>query len=274
MVKKLLGKGFLFLVLAILYLPIIWMIVFSFTDTPSFSDWAGFSFDNYVNLFQGQLGSEIFLALGNTLLIGVYASLIATVLGTAAALGLHAIRGKRLKNVYKNCNQIPMVNSEIVTAVSLMLLFNVFYVIFPLKGEVRLFNVILAHVTFCTPYVVLNVLPRLQQSDNKIYEAAMDLGCTPSQALWKVVIPDILPGIIMGFIMSFTLSIDDFIITEFTVNGFDTLSTLIYHKAHGKRSLPPEMRALSSIIFIVVFILLLVMNRPKDKAAKAKGGKA
>ncbi|MEG1536017.1 MAG: ABC transporter permease [Clostridia bacterium] len=268
--KKLVGKAFIWLVLLFLYLPILWMIVFSFSETPSFSNWAGFSFNNYINLFTGDMSGEIFEALANTMIIAIYASVLSTVLGTFAAIGLNSIKKKRIKNIYKNVNQIPMVNSEIVTAVSLMLLFGLLYNIFPLHGDVQLFNVIIAHTTFCTPYVVLNVLPRLQQTDNKLYEAALDLGCTPSQAIWKVVIPDILPGIIMGMLMAFTLSIDDFVITQFTVNGFKTLSTLIYAKAQGKKSLPPEMRALSSIIFIVIFGLLIFMNRPKNKA-KAQG---
>lgn len=267
MVKKILVRTFLGLVLAFLYLPILWMILFSFTDTPSFNSWNGFSLQPYIDLFTGRDSSATFQALGNTFLIGISASAIATVLGTMAAIGINSISNKKYKKLFNSINQIPMVNSEIVTAVSLVLLFGIFRTFIRLEGNVQMFNVILAHVTFCTPYVVLNVLPRLKQSDNKIYEAALDLGCTPSQALWKVVIPDILPGIIMGMVMSFTLSIDDFVITQFNIDGFQTLSTLIYLKASGKKSLPPSMRALSSIIFVIILGLLLLMNsKSKDKS--------
>ncbi len=269
MVKKIIVKCLFALVLVFLYLSILWMIIFSFTNTPSFSSWGGFSFDAYKELFTGRDSAAIFEALRNTAIIGISASLISTVLGTMAAIGINSIRSKKAKAVITSINQIPMVNSEIVTAVSLVLLFGILRTFIQLDGQVQMLNVILAHVTFCTPYVILNVLPRLRQSDNKIYEAALDLGCTPTQALWKVVIPDILPGILMGFVMSFTLSIDDFVITQFNIDGFQTLSTLIYLKAHGKKSLPASMRALSSIIFVVILGLMALINRkPKNKTSK------
>lgn len=271
MVKKIMAKGFLGIVLAALYLPILWLIVFSFTDTTSIASWRGFSINAYIELFAGSNSDDIFKAIINTLLIAACASAISTVLGTLAAIGINSVKSKKVKFAYKQANQIPMVNSEIVTAVSLMLLFGMLRSFIVLEGEVQLINVILAHTTFCTPYVLLNVLPRLQQSDNKIYEAAMDLGCTPTQALWKVVIPDIMPGIIMGFIMSVTLSIDDFVITQFTLDGgIYTLSTLIYSKASGKKPLPIEMRALSAIIFIVIAALLLYANHKSTSDQKKK----
>ncbi len=271
MVKKIMAKTFLGVVLAAMYLPILWLIVFSFTDTTSVSAWRGFSVNAYIELFTGSNSDDIFKAIINTLIIAVCASAISTILGTLAAIGINSVRSKKIKFAYKQANQIPMVNSEIVTAVSLMLLFGMLRSFIVLEGEVQLINVILAHTTFCTPYVLLNVLPRLQQSDNKIYEAAMDLGCTPTQALWKVVIPDIMPGIIMGFIMSVTLSIDDFVITQFTLDGgIYTLSTLIYSKASGKKPLPIEMRALSAIIFIIIAALLLYVNTKSSSDQKKK----
>ncbi|MDE5618288.1 MAG: ABC transporter permease subunit, partial [Clostridia bacterium] len=202
----------------------------------------------------------------NTLFIALLASAISTILGTMAAIGINALRSKRIKAAYSAVNQIPMVNSEIVTAIGLMLLFGLFKTFLPVQGNAELVAVIFAHVAFCTPYVVLNVLPRIRQTDNKIYEAALDLGCTPWQALRKVVLPDIFPGIVMGFMMSVTLSIDDFVITNFTIDGFYTLSTLIYAKASGKKPLPIEMRALSAIIFIVILALMLIITRVNQKS--------
>lgn len=266
--KKILSRSYIFILLGVLYLPIIWMVIFSFTESVSFSKWSGFSIQNYIELFSGNSASDIATALVNTIIIGLASSVISTILGTFAAIGLNSIRNKRVKNAYKNANEIPMVNSEIVTAMSLMLTFQILRFLFQSNGNLELFEVILAHVSFCTPYVLLNVSPRLQQTDNKIYEAALDLGCTYRKAIFKVVIPDILPGIIAGFIMAFTISIDDFIITEFVVDGFDTLSTLIYSKASGKKSLPAEFRALSTIIFIVVFILLIIVNKPQKNKIK------
>lgn len=261
--KNTISWTYIGIILVVLYLPVIWMIIWSFTGSISFSDWNGFTFENYANLFVGNMSDEIFSALLNTLIIAVASSSIATILGTAAAIGLRSIKKKWIKSSYNNINQIPMVNSEIVTAMSMMLLFQVLRRIFGTGSDIEMFEVILAHVTFCTPYVLLNVAPRLAQSDNKIYEAALDLGCNYWQAIFKVVIPDIMPGIIVGFVMAFTLSIDDFVITEFTIDGFSTISTLIYHKASGKKPLPSEFRALFTIIFFVVFGLLMFINKPQ-----------
>lgn len=259
-------KVFIGLVLFLLYLPILWLIIFSFTDTKSIAKWNGFSLNAFVELFKDD---NILQALMNTAIIAVVASLAATILGTLAALGLNSMRNKKLKSAYTYTNQIPLVNSEIVTAISLMLLFGMFRSLIPSSSTVDMVNVIFAHIAFCTPYVVLNVLPRIKQSDNKLYEAALDLGCTPAQALRKVVIPDIMPGIIMGFVMSITISIDDFVITNFTIDGFETLSTLIYNNASGKNPLPPKFRALSSLIFVFILMLMIFMNRtPKDKKIK------
>lgn len=271
MVRKILVRAFIGIVLVILYLPIVWMIVFSFTDTPSFEAWNGFTFDNYVNLFTGQSAnaSRIQEAIVNTLVVGVFTSLLSTVLGTLGAIGLHAFRSKKLKAVYSTVNQIPMINSEIVTAIALALVFNLFASTIQISNgtwaETAL-KLVLAHTSYCAPYVLLNVLPRLQKSDNKIYEAALDLGCTPAKAMFKVVLPDIMPGIIIGALLSFTLSIDDFVITKVNVTSFETLSTLLYGLKSGKHPLPPDIRALFSIIFFIVFVLIMVIYSPKKKA--------
>lgn len=275
--RKILSAVFLGFVLLLLYLPILWLILFSFTDTTSISNWNGFSFKAYIDLFAGKNSADIFSALMNTLLIAVAASAISTVLGTLGAIGVNAMRRKRIKKTYMNISNIPMANAEIVTAVSLMLLFAFFKTFFKMTGEVGLLNVILAHTTFCTPYVMLNVLPRLRQMDNSLYEAALDLGAKPRQALFKIVLPEILPGIIMGFILAFTLSIDDFVISKFTITDFQTLSTYIYTMANGKKPLPIEIRALSSIIFLVVLGLLMLVNAKNMKLKKkvaAAGGKS
>lgn len=272
MVKKICARVFLALVLMILYLPILWLILFSFTDTTSISNWNGFSVRAYIDLFTGEFSGDIFTALLNTLLIAFVAASIATVLGTLAAIGLHSMRRKRLKNLYANVSKIPMANAEIVTAISLMLLFTLFKTFMKLPEEIEMINVILAHTTFCTPYVVLNVLPRLKRMDNSIYEAALDLGAKPMQAIRKVVLPDIMPGVFMGFILSITLSIDDFVITKFNINGFDTLSTFIYTMSNGKKPLPIEIRALSAIIFLIILGLLLAVNLKNMKMnTKSKG---
>ena len=271
MVRKILVRAFIGIVLVILYLPIVWMIVFSFTDTLSFEYWNGFSFDNYINLFTGQSSnaSRIQEAIVNTLVVGIFTSLLSTVLGTLGAIGLHAFRSKKLKAAYSTVNQIPMINSEIVTAIALALVFNLFASTITVSGGTwaeTACKLVLAHTSYCAPYVLLNVLPRLQKSDNKIYEAALDLGCTPAKAMFKVVLPDIMPGIIVGALLAFTLSIDDFVITKVNVTSFETLSTLLYGLKSGKHPLPPDIRALFSIIFFIVFVLIMIIYSPKKKS--------
>ena len=271
MVRKILVRAFIGIVLVILYLPIVWMIVFSFTDTPSFEYWNGFSFDNYINLFTGQSSnaSRIQEAIVNTLVVGIFTSLLSTVLGTLGAIGLHAFRSKKLKAAYSTVNQIPMINSEIVTAIALALVFNLFASTITVSGGTwaeTACKLVLAHTSYCAPYVLLTVLPRLQKSDNKIYEAALDLGCTPAKAMFKVVLPDIMPGIIVGALLAFTLSIDDFVITKVNVTSFETLSTLLYGLKSGKHPLPPDIRALFSIIFFIVFVLIMIIYSPKKKS--------
>ncbi len=273
MVRKILVKSFIAIILIMLYLPIVWMIVFSFTDTPSFSNWNGFTLDNYINLFTGESKNAELIqsALFNTLFVGFFVSLLSTVLGTLGAIGLHAIHSKRIKAAYSTVNQIPMINSEIVTAIALALVFNLFASTFRINDGswgMTAFKLILAQTSFCAPYVLLNVLPRLQKSDNQIYEAALDLGCTPAKAMFKVVLPDILPGIIVGALLSFTLSIDDFVITKINVTSFDTLSTMLYGLKNGKHPLPADIRALFTIIFFIVFALMMILYSPRKKTEK------
>ncbi|MBQ3108216.1 MAG: ABC transporter permease [Clostridia bacterium] len=249
MVKKRLGSFFkgtyLGLMLLFLYAPIVILIIFSFNGSKTLGHWVGFSFQHYVDLFKS---NEIMDALGVTLSVAAISSVVATVFGTMAAIGIHSMR-RRKRAVIESISQLPMVNPDLMTGVSLMLLF----LFIGLKdGYTRL---LIAHITFNLPYVIFSVLPRLRQSSNMLYEAALDLGCTPTRALWKVVIPDILPGIVSGFILALTMSIDDFVISFFAGNGVDNLSMYIY--ATAKRGINP---ALSTLIFVPVVTLLVLVN--------------
>lgn len=259
--KKILAKAYIWLLLVILYAPILFIFVCSFTEAKSMGNWTGFSTALYRNLFTGSIqnSSGLLSALENTLLIALAASLIATFLGTIAAIGIYHMTGKK-KQTMIFLNNIPMINPDIITGVSLFLLF-VF-----LGISQGYLTVILAHVTFCTPYVVLNVIPKLRQMNPNIYEAALDLGATPWQALRKVMVPVLRPGMISGFILSFTMSLDDFAVTFFTRGtiGLDTLSTYIYTDAR-KGGLTPELRPLMSLIFILILIVLLVINMRQSK---------
>ena len=255
-IKKVLAKSYLGLVLLILYLPIIFIAIFSFTTAKSLGNWTGFTFQLYENLFTGANSSSVALlsALKNTILIALMASTVSTVLGTLAAIGIYNMRG-RAKRTIQFLNNVPMLNPDIITGVSLFLLFVFLHVS---KGYV---TVVLAHITFCTPYVVLNVLPRLTQLNPNIYEAALDLGATPSQALSKVLIPQLRPGMVSGFILAFTMSLDDFAVTYFTAgsSGLETLSTYIYADAR-KGGLTPELKPMMTIIFLIVLLVLFFVN--------------
>lgn len=255
-IKKVLAKSYLGLVLLMLYLPIIFIAIFSFTTAKSLGNWTGFTFQLYENLFTGANSSSVALlsALKNTILIALMASTVSTVLGTLAAIGIYNMRG-RAKRTIQFLNNVPMLNPDIITGVSLFLLFVFLHVS---KGYV---TVVLAHITFCTPYVVLNVLPRLTQLNPNIYEAALDLGATPSQALSKVLIPQLRPGMVSGFILAFTMSLDDFAVTYFTAgsSGLETLSTYIYADAR-KGGLTPELKPMMTIIFLIVLLALFFVN--------------
>lgn len=243
-----LGLCFLFL-----YAPIAVLIVFSFNQSKNRATFTGFSFKWYKALFQNEL---IMHSLWNTLLVAILASVIATLLGTIAAVGISGMR-KRMRSVMMNVTYLPVINPEIITGISTMLLFV--YLKEILHLELGFLTVLIAHITFCLPYVILNVLPKLRQMDASLYEAALDLGCNPVQAFMKVVIPEIMPGIASGFLMSFTFSLDDFIITYFTSgSSFQTLPVTIYSMTRMKVN--PQINALSTLMFLFVLTLLLLMN--------------
>jgi spermidine/putrescine transport system permease protein len=252
--KRFFAQAYLWLLLAMLYAPILIIAVFSFTEAKVLGNWTGFSTKLYTSLFSGGVHHSLLSAIENTIIIAIVAAAVSTLLGSVAAIGIHNMYGRK-KMIINSLNNIPMLNPDIITGISLFLLFVSLGVT---QGYA---TVILAHVTFCTPYVVLCVLPRLQQMNPNIYEAALDLGATPFQALRKVIIPEIRPGMISGFILAFTLSIDDFAVTIFTKGneGLETLSTFIYADAR-KGGLTPELRPLSTIIFITVLILLIIIN--------------
>ena len=262
--KKFLSNSYIVLLLVMLYAPIIIIAIFSFTDSKVLGNWTGFSVDLYTSLFSGGVSGRLIDAIKNTFLIALVAATVSTLLGTVAAIGINDLRYRKRRAI-NFVNNIPILNPDIITGISLFLLFVSLGVT---QGYA---TVILAHVTFCTPYVVLCVIPRLQQMNSNIYEAALDLGATPFQALRKVVIPEIKPGMISGFILSFTLSIDDFAVTIFTIGtgGLETLSTYIYADAR-KGGLTPELRPLSTIIFMTVLLLLIVINIRSYRAAKKK----
>ena len=262
--KRIVSQAYLWLILAVLYAPIIFIAIFSFTDAKSLGNWTGFTLDLYSSLFSGATSASrnLMEALKNTLLIALIASFVSTLLGTLAAIGIYNMRGRK-KKAMEFLNDIPMLNPDIITGVSLFLLF-VF-----LHFSKRYLSVILAHITFCTPYVVLNVMPKLSQMNPNIYEAALDLGATPHQALWKVLIPQLRPGMITGFILAFTMSLDDFAVTYFTSgsSGLETLSTYIYADVR-KGGLTPELKPMMTIIFLVILVVLLAVNIRASKKAK------
>ena len=254
--KKFFAQCYIWLLLIILYAPIVFIVVFSFTESKVLGNWTGVSTRLYSNLFTGDMQGtgSLMLAIENTLIIALIAAVVSTLLGTVAAIGIHNMRGKT-KQAITLLNNIPMLNPDIITGVSLFLLFVFLHIS---QGYL---TVVLAHITFCTPYVVLNVLPKLTQMNPNVYEAALDLGATPFQALRKVLIPLLKPGMISGFIMAFTMSLDDFAVTFFTRGtiGLDTLSTYIYTDAR-KGGLTPELRPLITLLFVGILILLIVIN--------------
>lgn len=273
------SKVFTALIMIFLFAPIVILLVFSFNEAKSLSVFSGFSLYWYRELFRD---SETLNAVKNTLVLAVCAAAISTVMGTAAAVGINKLRNRYLHAVMDTVTNIPMINPEIITGISLMLMFVFVGRLFGAATSLSFWTLLIAHVTFCLPYVILQVLPKLQQMDNSLPEAAMDLGCTPLRAFLKVEIPEILPGVITGMIMAFTLSLDDFVISYFTTgNGFQTLPIRIYNMT--KKTVTPKMYALATIIFFVILALLLLSNlsdsdgsqsikaaRQKRKNAKAQ----
>ena len=248
------------LILFFLYAPIITLMVLSFNQSKSRSHWGGFTFEWYLSLFEN---TALMNAFKNTIIIAVLSAFIATVFGTLACLGMNFMK-RRSRAMIMGMTNIPMLNADIVTGISLMLLF------IACRATMGGATVLLAHITFNIPYVILSVMPRFRKINRSIYEAALDLGATPVYAFRKVVFPEILPGIISGFTMAVTMSLDDFIITHFTKGpGFDTLSTKIYSEI--KKRIKPVIYALSTIMFTVVLLLLIIVNA-KPWAARQKNG--
>lgn len=246
MVKRI----YTYLIYLFLYSPIIILAIFSFNDSKSTAKWEGFTLDWYATLFENRI---IMSALYYTVLVAVIAAAVSTLLGTLAAFGIHYY-GIWQKKVVLTVNNLPILNPDIITGVGLMIVF-IFLGLRP-----GLLTMIIAHITFCTPYVILSILPKLKQMPSEMLEAAMDLGATPWTAFHRVILPEIKPGIITGAIIAFTLSIDDFVISFFTTgNGVSNLSINIYSMA--KRGIKPEINALSTLMFLVVLILLLVLNK-------------
>jgi spermidine/putrescine transport system permease protein len=248
MVKKSLAKLYLFIIFLFLYLPILVLIILSFNNSKSRVQWGGFTMHWYQELFKSRVIMDAFYT---TITITFAASLIATILGTLAAIGIHGMR-KKQKAIMLGATNIPLLNADIVTGISLMLLLIKF-------TRLGVNTVLIAHITFNIPYVILNVLPKLNSLSPNIYEAALDLGSSRSYAFYKIIWPDIKGGVFSGLLMSITMSLDDFSITYFTKGpGTNTLSTMIYTEL--KKGIKPEMYALSTILFLIALLLLLIMN--------------
>lgn len=253
--KKSLRNIYLALIFILLYAPIATLMVLSFNASKSRAKWGGFTFKWYIELFQNQAIME---SLYLTLLLAFLSAFIATIIGTAACIGINRMK-KGSQSIIMGITNIPLLNAEIVTGISFMLMFIAFDI------SLGFNTVLIGHISFNIPYVILSVMPKVKQTGKSSYEAALDLGATPIYAFWKVILPDILPGILSGFLLSFTMSLDDFIITYFTKGrGINTLSTKIYSEV--KKGIKPEMYALSTLLFLSVLILLILVNRlPKAK---------
>ncbi len=251
----------------LLYAPLLIMVFFSFNSTESTGVFTGFSLKWYKSLFEDADGS-IKSALMYSITLAVISSIIATFIGTLAALGLSKFKRKYIRNSIVTVTNIPMVNPEIVTAVSIVLLFSALFTIFKLKiGDFA--SLLIAHITFNLPYVVLSVMPKIKQMDRSLTEAAMDLGCTPAKAFFKIELPQIMPGIFSGLIMAFTMSFDDFVISHFTAGTIETLPLKIYSMT-GKGSVTPDMYALSTFMMIAILLMLILSNVVQNKDERAK----
>lgn len=253
---KVLSKIYTALIFIFLFAPIVILLFFSFNEAKSLSVFSGFSLKWYQELFRDK---DTLNAVKNTLILACSASAVSTVMGTAAAVGINKLRGKYIRAAMDTVTNIPMVNPDIITGISLMLMFVFVGQLFGLSTSLSFWTMLIAHITFCLPYVILQVLPKLRQMDPALPEAAMDLGCTPLRAFFKVQLPEIMPGVVSGMIMAFTLSLDDFVITYFTQgNGFQTLPIRIYNMT--KKTVTPKMYSLATIIFFVILALLLISN--------------
>ena len=266
---KKLSRVYIALILVFLFAPIAVLIFFSFNSGSSTSVFEGFSLRWYKELFKN---AEILNALKNSLILAVASAAISTVIGTAAAYGIHHMKKKWLRRSVMAATNIPMMNPDIITGISLMFLFVFIGGFIGLQTKLNFWTMLIAHVTFCLPYVILNVLPKFRQMDNSLPEAALDLGCTPLQSFFKVQLPAILPGVFTGMIMAFTMSLDDFVISYFTSGvDFQTLPILIYSMT--KKSVKPTIYALSTIVFIIILVLLLITNRERTSADRLEATK-
>ena len=262
--KKHSGNIFIGIIYFLLYAPLLVMVFFSFNEAKSTSVFTGFSLKWYRELFSS---STTMTALKNTLILAVLSSVIATIIGTAAAVYIYYLRKKWWKNTLDIVTNIPMMNPDIVTGVSLMLLFVFVGRLVGAANSLSFITLFIAHVTFNLPYVILNVLPKLNQTDSHLVEAAQDLGSTPTEAFFRVILPAIMPGVTSGLLMAFTLSLDDFVISYYTTgSSFQTLPLLIFSMT--KKAVKPDMYALSTIIFVTVLVLLLAVNIGQIKAAE------
>ena len=248
MVKKTLSSLYMALIFLFLYLPIVVLVVLSFNDSRTRVEWGGFTLKWYVQCFQSE---TIMTAFATTLQITLISAVVSTLIGTLAAIGISAMKAKS-RTFYLGATNIPLLNADIVTGISMMLLFVKFV-------DLGFVTVLIAHITFSIPYVILNVLPKLKQANRSTYEAALDLGATPLYAFYKVTWPEIRSGVFSGFLMAVTMSLDDFSITYFTKGaGVNTLSTMLYTEL--RKGIKPELYALSTILFFTVLILLLLVN--------------
>lgn len=265
-IQKIFVKIFIFFVLILMDLPIFYLIVNSFTTARITGTWNGFSMIPYQTLFNyagNKYAQKIWNACGNTILVALISGALATIVGTAGAIGTHYMKRKWLKSTFSFVNQIPVVNAEIVMAISLCILFV------SMNWPRTFITLIIGHMVLTLPFVVLSVEPKLEQMDNSLVEAAQDLGATESEAIFKVMIPDILPGIISGFLLSVTLSLDDYIITAFTKpgQGFDTISTYV-EAVTKKESLPIQLRAFTTVLFIIVMTAMFIISMKLRKRSE------
>ena len=254
--KKFLSGGYMFLIFALLYAPIVVLIIFSFNESGSLSEFSGFSLVWYEELFRDE---EALNSLKNSLILAISSSLIATVIGTFAALGLHHMRNKFVKGAVKSVTNIPMMNPDIVTGVSMMLLFVAVATIIKANNFMGFGTMLVAHTTFNLPYVLLSVMPRFNQLDKSLSEAAQDLGCTPARAFFSVELPEIVPGIVSGLMLGFTMSLDDFVISHFVSSpNFQTLPLYVYNQTvHNVKF---SMYALCALIVAIILAILLIVN--------------
>lgn len=258
LLRKVWQDFYLVVIMIFLYAPIATMMVLSFNSSKSRTQWGGFTLRWYTQMFASR---NIMDALYNTLIIAFLSALIATIIGTAASIAINNMR-QVPKSIVMGITNVPMLNADIVTGISMMLAFIAFGISLGFK------TILIAHITFNIPYVILSVMPKLKQTNRSTYEAALDLGASPVVAFFKVVFPDILPGVLSGFLMAFTMSLDDFIITHFTRGaGINTLSTLIYSEV--RRGIKPSMYALSTVIFLTVLVLLIISNFAPKKAKES-----